>query len=337
MPRNSDFEKIFQAFVKRYGLQDGEELYYAWLSKMGLDDTKPYRRPQESLGQERFDWAQNLLSYLREDEAKKYFKVEAAFPLSSMNDVVYTRDELLRAARSLVGKTVNLNHTSHVLDSVRIEGADYEDDAVECVLSVLKGSDTLGLVERGEIVHVSIEASCLQGMELTPDGAACKGLVFTGLALLTKDVLPGIPLTRIVPVEKIVESFTVPNIQEKEMSEKPKIEEGKPTESVPPTAAASPATVEAVQEQKPDVAKEIADLRAQVQSLQSEVTKLSEKKAEPPPAAEPPKGPCKPCVLTKEGFWARFHELRGEGLSKSDAFRLVSFEVIETASKTCKP
>jgi hypothetical protein len=36
--------------------------------------------------------------------------------------------------------------------------------------------------------------------------------------------------------------------------------------------------------------------------------------------------------LTKEGFWARFHQLRSEGLDKSDAFRIVSQEVIEAVA-----
>jgi len=38
-------------------------------------------------------------------------------------------------------------------------------------------------------------------------GLSCEGLVLTGLALLQSDVLPGIPLTRIEPVEKIIEEF----------------------------------------------------------------------------------------------------------------------------------
>jgi hypothetical protein len=62
---------------------------------------------------------------------------------------------------------------------------------------------------------------------------------------------------------------------------------------------------------------------------------LAELKKPEPPKPEANKEPCK-CVLTKEGFWIRFHQLRSEGLDKSDAFRLVSMEVIEATAKKSK-
>lgn len=323
MPKHPDFEKIYLAFLKRYGQAEGEKNYYAWLAKMNLDDTKSYSRPQESL--EKFDWAQSLISYLREDETKKYYEVEAAFPLSSMNDNVYTDDELLRGARSLVGKPVNLNHAGSRLDTVSIDGAEYEDGAVEAVLGVSKGSDVLAMIEGGQIVNVSIEADCLRGNEQTPEGTVCKGLVFTGLALLTKDVLPGIPLTRILPVEKLVESFTVPLEQEKKMSEQQKKEGENTTENR--------RTDEGEVSPPPNMAKEIADLKTELQSLKEQVTEATKPPEPPKPPQETPKTTaCKPCILTKEGFWQRFHQLRSEGLSKSDAFRLVSLEVLEASS-----
>jgi len=64
--------------------------------------------------------------------------------------------------------------------------------------------------------------------------------------------------------------------------------------------------------------------------LKSELEQLKKPKEEP--KQEPKKEPCK-CLLTKEGFWARFHQLRSEGLDKSDAFRIVSQEVIAAAAK----
>ena len=51
-PRHTDFEKIYRQFMKRYcGSPDkecekGKSIYYAWLNAHGLDDTKPYRKPQ---------------------------------------------------------------------------------------------------------------------------------------------------------------------------------------------------------------------------------------------------------------------------------------------------
>jgi len=427
--RHSDFEKIFLAFIKRYGQVEGEKNYFAWLVTMNLDDTKSYSSPQESLGKERFNWAKVLFSYLREDTTKKYFKVEASFPLSSMNNVVYTEDELRLGARSLVGKPVNLNHDGKALGSVSIEGAEYEDDAVECVLGILKGSDVLAMVEKGEIFQVSTEASCLQGMEPTDEGDVCKGLVYTGLGLLTKTgILPGVPLTRIMPAERIVESFQVmlnggeklgendkgkteeskvvdekvgneraaaPSQDKKPETPKPVeiVVIAKPKESdmykcpkcgyvasyydwqannwlckgvgcgaevVPPepeVLALRQATA-AVPESKPTTLKEkktpceeakeallvrVSALEGKVKVIETDIAieeavrRKEQKDLEDKAAAEKKAAEAKrserPSVLTKEGFWARFHELRKEGASKTDAFRLVSMEVIEASSK----
>ena len=38
----------------------------------------------------------------------------------------------------------------------------------------------------------------------------------------------------------------------------------------------------------------------------------------------------KACILTREGFWRRFRELRSEGLSKSEAYRLTVFEFLKS-------
>jgi len=423
MPRNSDFEKIYQAFMWRYckdkkECEEGKRVYYAWLNKLGLDDTKPYQKPQE-----KFSWTKSYLQFLKEDEKAKYFKVEALFPLSSMNDNMYTEDELLQAARSLVGKTVDLNHTDEKLPEVTIYDAQYEDDCVECLLKVEKESKALKLIEKGEILQVSIEADCLRGTEQTPEGNVCKGLVFTGLALLTKDVLPGVPLTRIMPVESIVESFQVmvKNGGEK-VSEnvKDKTEEKKPEETkkegveawgdasfpdssfawVPDDAkgpdgiksnrklpykdqngkvdldhvrnalarldqtdgipAAEKEKIRAMlqdilakanpdykspemkgekktpcEEAKEALLVRLTTLEGKVQVIETgkakELKDLEEKATAEKKATEAKRNEG-PSLLTKEGFWLRFHQLRSEGLDKSDAFRIVSQEVIEAVS-----
>jgi hypothetical protein len=165
------------------------------------------------------------------------------------------------------------------------------------------------MIERGDIMQVSIEAACLRGTEETPEGSACKGQIFTGKALLTKDVLPGVPLTRIMPVEKLVESFTVTSVTS--LDEKTKED---PSEKTPQMGT------------NVDFQGRIADLETKYEALKNDLERLKK------PTKEPKTEPCK-CVLTKEGFWQRFHQLRSEGLSKSDAFRLVSLEVLEAASK----
>jgi hypothetical protein len=334
MPRHPDFEKIYQAFMWRY-CQDktecdtGKQHYYSWLSKLGLDDTKPYQSPQE-----RFSWTEPYIKFLKEDEEAKYFKVEALFPLSSMNNNLYTQDELSKACRTLIGKTINLNHTDEVFADISITDADYEDSCVECLLRVPKQSRALGLIEKGEIVHVSIEADCLRGSEQTPEGNVCKGLVFTGLALLTKDILPGVPLTRITSLEHLIESFTVTgvtNLDENEIKDQSKTAQGEERREA--TVASTPEQKQVAQQEpsKPTLDLRVTDLEKQLAALKSEFDTLKKPKEEPKPQQK--KEPCK-CIITKEGFWQRFHQLRSEGLSKSDAFRLVSLEVIEASTKT---
>jgi len=229
-PLHPDFQKILQQFIKRYGQEKGTQYFYAWVNKLGLDDTKPY-----SHSREKFQWAQSHFRFIKQDPRAKYYEVEAAFPLSSMNRNVYTEFELERAARTLVGKPVNINHESHVLKGVTIDDAEYEDGAVESLLKVLNnaghglGLNIQNMIEQGDILNVSIEASCRRGIKRAPEGDVCLGLNFTGLALLTKDALPGIPLTRIVPVEAIVESFHV--MENKEMKEKQEAEKEKEDEA----------------------------------------------------------------------------------------------------------
>lgn len=223
-PLHPDFQKILQQFIKRYGQAIGTQYFHAWVNQLGLDDTKPYGH------REKFKWAQSHFRFVKQDKGAKYYQVEAAFPLSSMNRNVYTEFELERAARTLVGKPVNINHESHVLNGVTIDDAEYEDGAVECLLKVLNNAghglslNIQKMIEEGDVLNVSIEASCRRGIKRSPEGDVCLGLNFTGLALLTKDALPGIPLTRIMPVEAIVESFKVTVNGENKMNEKGKSE-----------------------------------------------------------------------------------------------------------------
>ena len=259
-PLHPDFQKILQQFVKRYGQAIGTQYFHAWVNQMGLDDSKPYGH------REKFQWAQSHFRFVKQDKTAKYYEVEAAFPLSSMNRNVYTEFELERAARTLVGKPVNINHESHTLKGVMIDDAEYEDGAVECLLKVLTRAghgidlNIQKMIEEGDIVHVSIEASCRRGIKRSPEGDICLGLNFTGLALLTKDALPGIPLTRIMPVEQIVESFHVPEVDVKMKEEKTE----KDTAKAP------------VKSKKKTVTEKLAKLEFQVSDLKRKYQKSKE-------------------------------------------------------------
>lgn len=210
-PKHPDFVKIYKQFIKRYGAEDGPRYYYMWLNHLGLDDTKSYGSQANF---EQFRWAARTIDYHKELPDAKLYKCEAIFPLTSMNNNVYTEDELLRGTRTLIGKPVNMNHDGHPLEGVDIIGAEYEDGCAECLIKIgndaecRRGHNVQNMIKEGEIWNVSIEATCTLGFQ----GNGCGGLVFTGLGLLTKDTLPGVPMARIysaesLVIEKIVESF----------------------------------------------------------------------------------------------------------------------------------
>ena len=216
--RHPDFEKIHAAFLQHYSQnhQLGEERYSGWVKDSNLDETQSYylQGAQRASGtRQNFDWAKFLLQFIKEDKDAYYYKVEALFPVESMNKDTppFTRDEVLQAARSLTGKPSDLNHDhTKMLEGVEVTAAQFEDDCVECVCRVPKTSPLVGMIQRKEIISVSIEGEWSHGIP-------GQGLVLTGLGWLTKQtMLPGIPLTRIMLVEQIAESFK-PHIAERKM------------------------------------------------------------------------------------------------------------------------
>jgi hypothetical protein len=212
MSRHPDFEKIHATFMQHYSKEPalGEERYAEWLAASGLDETKGYyaQAAERAKSHQSFGWAKFLLQLVKEDKDARYYKVEALFAVESMNldSPPFTRDEVLQSARSLTGKPSNFNHdaaTFRQLADVEIVAAQCEDECVECLVRVPKTSLLIGMIDRGEIVSVSIEGEWSHGLP------GC-GLVLTGLAWLTKNsTLPAMPLTRIVAVEQMVESFEV--------------------------------------------------------------------------------------------------------------------------------
>lgn len=47
MPKHKDFQKIYKRFTSQYGKEKGKNLYFAWLNKKGLDDTKSFPKGKE--------------------------------------------------------------------------------------------------------------------------------------------------------------------------------------------------------------------------------------------------------------------------------------------------
>ncbi len=229
MSRHQDFQRIYIEFGDYYkDAVKGEREYYDWLHALSLDESKPYGYSRES-----FKWAKTMLKFLKEDAENKYYGIIVGLPLMSMNGNIYRERDLIAAALSLKGKHPSLNHKdefwfneSNRYGVLTVEDAKYEDGAVEAVLKVPKnavcpicnGAKMTDLIDKQHIINVSLEGKNNGAFEFTDPP-------FT---LLTSDVLPGIPLARIKPLEQIVsEAFnsTKSTGNKKNMKIQPKITE----------------------------------------------------------------------------------------------------------------
>ena len=206
--RHSDFQRIYDEFCSYYrDKPKGENEYYSWIHALGVDESKPYGSARES-----FKWAKSMLNFLKEDADSKYYGVIVGLPWRSMNGNVYKERDLIAAALSLKGKHPSLNHKDEFwfneqnrYGTITVEDAKYEEGAIEAVLKVPKnavcpicnGAKMTDLIDKQHIVNVSLEGNNQGAFEFTDPP-------FT---LLTSDVLPGIPLARIKPLEQIVEEY----------------------------------------------------------------------------------------------------------------------------------
>ena len=222
MKRHSDFIRIKREFETYYckgkegPCPKGETEYYVWLNALQLDETLPYGQARES-----FSWKRENIHFIREDPDNKYYEVLVGFPVESMNGNVYHESDLIAAAMSLKGAHPSLNHKDEFWFSpenpnnkwgvLTVTGGKYEEGSVEAMLQVPKaavcpicnGRKMVDLIDEHKIVNVSLEGGCKVGYD-APNGAhECVGFEFNkkGFSLLTSDVLPGIPMARIFPME----------------------------------------------------------------------------------------------------------------------------------------
>ncbi len=203
--RHRDFQRIYDEFCNYYkNRAKGETEYYDWLRALKIDESKPYGWARES-----FTWAKDMLRPLKEDTENKYYAVTVGLPWRSMNGNIYKERDLIAAALSLDGKHPSLNHKNEFWfkegnpwGTLTTKGGKYEDGAVETILQVPKtavcpicnGAKMTELIDNKRIVNVSLEGSMEGAFEFTDPP-------FT---LLTTDILPGIPLARIKPLEHIM-------------------------------------------------------------------------------------------------------------------------------------
>lgn len=208
LERHADFDRIRNEFIRYYKSVDvGHSEYMTWLKELNLDENRSYGSSQR----EKFSFIKPMIAKLREDKNSVYYRVLVGMPLRSMNDNLYSQSDLTKAAEDLINAfDCNLNHVDSLkLPGVRYIAARFEDGAVEAVLKVPKslrcsidltrhmydigeGKPLYEWIDEKVIVNQSLEA------DYTP------GFHFVGSALLTKDTLPGIPLSRIFPLESVV-------------------------------------------------------------------------------------------------------------------------------------
>ncbi|MEM2998867.1 MAG: hypothetical protein QW542_07975, partial [Thermoproteota archaeon] len=241
MPRHPDFDLIYWAMMKQYcpngeECEKGKNAYYGFLQHHKFDDTKPFPKRRVAEG---FKWLDPAIIYHKRMGNGKLYKVHAIHVGASQNMNVYDEEELKLAARSLAERPLNLNHArySGFQGVNKVVDAEYEDGVVEAVIYV-EDRELQRMIEDGEIEHVSIEAKARSAE--WADGFAIQGLVFTGLALLTGDVPPGDPLTKIIREKNLSQVTSVTEPPRDEGAESEVIETEKEIEAAPP--ASTPTT-----------------------------------------------------------------------------------------------
>ena len=212
--RSFDFERIYNEFLSCYSTrEEAEREYYSWLHALSLDESRMYSEARES-----FLWRKEDLQFVKEDAEAKYYEVEVGFPTKSMNGNVYRKRDLVAAALTLKGKHPSLNHKSEFWFSPRnprnrwgnieiVDGRFHEGICKALVrvprtaiCPICNGKPMTELIDSKRIYNVSLEGDCAGGQ--CGDGT-CEGFYFTDppFTFLTTDVLPGIPMTRIKPLE----------------------------------------------------------------------------------------------------------------------------------------
>jgi hypothetical protein len=196
-----DPEKGIKAIVAKPKGKQGMEIQSYLFSKAKgwtLEKAKEWFEKHAS-GTESFKWASDtfqLYKNLAESKGAKVWKVKALHVGKTLNNTLFTEEELRLAARSLAMRPVSINH-SKVLPFPEnlVIVADYENGAVEALVWI-SDLNVNRMIESGEISGASVEWVAMDVLHV--DGIKPSGLVFTGLALLTKDVEPGDPLARII-------------------------------------------------------------------------------------------------------------------------------------------
>jgi len=198
MPMHEDFERVLERMRRQYGERRGEEVFRAWIGKNGLDETKPLA-PQLKEKERLFEFA--VLSKISESFLEKPLRIRgtAVKAGESRNRNIYLEDELERAAPSLVGKPLYIEHVEADKAVGRVTAAWW--DPLEAAIKYeaeVHDEEIAEKIRRGLIQHVSIAAD-YQRLDRV-DGYVPQGLNFRHLALVA---VPGVPDANVEVVERL--------------------------------------------------------------------------------------------------------------------------------------
>ena len=165
---------------------------------------------------EKFSWMRDDLKFVGVRGNKAQFKGIALYPTVSGNGKKYVKEELIRAARTLVGKPLTLNHNMEKMKGT-VTWAEEEDDRIEYVaesndneyVQKLKDRQTItkeAYVKkwgRDPIYGVSVEANYRYHEPACKDGRCVQphGIIFNALSLVEDPERPGVQGTTIELLE----------------------------------------------------------------------------------------------------------------------------------------
>jgi len=192
---HEDFIIILKNFVNFFGEAEGTQRFKKFIEDYKLDQSKPYLVQVQLMREcingicESFQWAKPLIQYLKKDDEAKYYKVRALTANISMNKNDYTNlEELEKAARTLTGVPLNINHDHNRRlphPESRVEWAEFEDNAVEAIIKIHNSQKRVqDALENGDILNPSIEGDPRSGHRTSDGRFVPVWYEFTELALL---------------------------------------------------------------------------------------------------------------------------------------------------------
>lgn len=209
---------------------------------------------------ESYSWLRDDLKYAGPKGSKAQFKGVALRPVISGNGKKYVDEELHRAARTLVGKPVTLNHNMQKIKG-DVTWAEYEDGNIEYVMEIsdreyvqklqdkfrMPANEYIKKWSREPIYGVSVEANYRYHQE-NKNAIEPHGIIFNALSIVEDPEKPGVAGTSIELmemqqqtelrlVEALVHDFVPANItvtvgEKKKMVKPDKSEEKTITETI---------------------------------------------------------------------------------------------------------